>query len=31
MRRINFQKKMKKPFLLRDALNTKKIRQNVLP
>jgi hypothetical protein len=30
MRRINFQKKMKNPISLRDALNTKKIRQNLL-
>jgi hypothetical protein len=31
MRRLNFQKKMKKPFLLGDALTPKKIRQIVLP
>jgi hypothetical protein len=31
MRRINFQKKTKNPFLLIDALNTKKIRQPGLP
>jgi hypothetical protein len=30
MRRINFTKKMKNPFLLVDAVNSKKIRQNLL-
>ena len=30
MRRINFQKKMKNPVSLIDALNTKKIRQKLL-
>ena len=30
MRRINFTKKIKNPFLLVDAVNSKKIRQNLL-
>jgi len=30
MRLLNFKKKIKKPILLGDALNTKKIRQNLL-
>ena len=31
MRRINFTKKVKNPFSLVDALNTKKIRNKLLP
>uniref|UniRef100_A0A6C0HB85 Uncharacterized protein n=1 Tax=viral metagenome TaxID=1070528 RepID=A0A6C0HB85_9ZZZZ len=31
MRLLNFQKKSKNPFLLVDALNAKKMRQNLLP
>jgi hypothetical protein len=31
MRLLNFTKKVKKPFLLSDALNTKKILQKLLP
>jgi hypothetical protein len=30
MRLLNFEKKIKKPFLLGHALNTKKIRQKLL-
>jgi hypothetical protein len=30
MRLLNFEKKIKNPFLLEDALNTKKIRQKSL-